>query len=122
MSISIRSPGRGGGWNLGHAQVDPGGFGPEAGVAEVGDSIRAPGDDAHQDGRAAIGEVNRVPADVGICEERADGGGEVAHQKLAFSRTRPIISLAPPATATTATPIRVFEVVVLVASLAVLSQ
>jgi len=107
---------------LGHTQVDAGGFRPEPRVTKVSDGISTPGDDAHQNRRAAIGDVDRVPPHVGIGEERAEGGGEGGHQNAPFSRTRPIRSVAPPATASVATPISVFAVRVLVVCLAVLSQ
>src|SRR5690625_2289243 len=92
--------------NLGDAQVDPAGFGPKPRIAEVADRVGTPGDDAHQDGRAAFGDVDRVPADIRVGKERAHGGGEGAHQNVAFRRIRPMVSPAPLATASTATPIR----------------
>lgn len=67
--------------------------------------------------RAAIGDVDRIPPDIRISEERADGSGKGRHQNAPFSRTRPIRSVAPPATASVATPIRVFDVRVLVVCL-----
>jgi hypothetical protein len=59
--------------NLGHAQVDPRRLGPEPGVAEVGDGVSAPGDDAHQHRRAAIRDVDRISPDVRIGEEHVEG-------------------------------------------------
>ncbi len=109
-------------FKLKRKRVDPRGLGPEPRIAEVGDRIGTPGDDAHQDGRAAVGDVDRVPADVRIGEERTDGGSEGAHQKAAFSRTRPMVSLAPLATASTATPMRVLSVATVVQRLLVSSQ
>jgi hypothetical protein len=108
--------------NLRHAHVDPRGLGPEPRIAEVADRVCAPGDDAHENGRAAVGDVDRIPADVRIGEERADGGGEGVHQKAAFRRTRPMVSPAPLATASTATPIRVLSVATVVQRLLVSSQ
>ena len=84
---------------LGHPQVDAGSFGPEPRIAVVCDGIGTPGDDAHQHGRAAIGDVDGVATDVRVGEERAHSGGKGAHQNAPFSRTRPIRSVAPPATA-----------------------
>ena len=84
--------------------------------------IGAPGDDAHQNGRTTVGDVDRVPADIRIGEERADGGGEGIHQNAPFRRTRPIRSVAPPATASVAKPIRVLAEAVVVQFFAVLSQ
>src|SRR5690606_4793782 len=108
--------------HLGHTQVDPGGLGPEPRVAEVGDRIGAPGNSAQQDGRAAVGDVERVPADVRVGEERAHGGGEGAHQNVAFRRTRPMVSPAPLATASMATPMRLLSVATVVVRLLVSSQ
>src|SRR5690606_35849937 len=108
--------------HLGDSQVDPGGLGPEPRIAEGCDDIRATGDHPHQNGRAAVGYVDRVPADVRIGEESANGGGEGAHQKAAFRRTRPMVSPAPLATASTATPMRVLSVATVVQRLLVSSQ
>ena len=72
--------------------------------------------------RAAVGDVDRVPVDVRIGEERANGGGEGAHQNVAFRRTRPMVSPAPLATASTAAPMRVLSVATVVVRLLVSSQ
>src|SRR5690606_4005833 len=108
--------------NLGHAQVDPRRFRPEPRIAEVGDRIGPSGDDAHRNGRGAICDVDSGPPDVRIGEERIDGGGESTHQKLAFKRTRPMVSPAPLATASTATPMSVLSVETVVVRLFVSSQ
>jgi len=55
-------------------------------------------------------------------EERTDGSGEGGHQKQPFKRTRPMVSPAPPATASTATPMRVLSVATVVQRLLVSSQ
>src|SRR6056297_2254842 len=57
-----------------------------------------------------------------VCEERVEGGGEGGHQKLPLSRTRPMVSPAPPATASTATPMTVLSVATVVQRLLVSSQ
>ena len=90
---------------------------PLAFALHLDDRVRTPGDDPHQLGRAAVGDIDRVPADVRIGEERTHGGGESAHQNAPFNRTRPMVSPAPPATASVATPISVFEVATLVVRL-----
>ena len=84
--------------------------------------IGTPRDHTYQDGCAALGDVDRIPADVRIGEKRANGGGESAHQNVAFRRTRPMVSLAPLATASTATPMRVLSVATVVQRLLVSSQ
>ena len=48
--------------------------------------------------------------------------GESVHQNAPFNRTRPMVSPAPPATASVATPISVFEVATVVVRLLVSSQ
>ena len=53
---------------------------------------------------------------------KALGATEGAHQNAPLSRTRPMVSPAPPATASVATPISVFEVATLVVRLLVSSQ
>jgi hypothetical protein len=66
------------GWHFGHPPVDPGGLGAEARVPEVGDRIGTPGDDTHEHRRTAVGDGDRIPADVWIGEERADCGCQCA--------------------------------------------
>jgi len=97
-------------------------LGPDPCVAEIRDGIRPPSDDARRERRAALRRIDRVLADVRIGKERADGRAEGSHQKLPFSRTRPMVSPAPPATASVATPISVFEIATLVLRLLVSSQ
>ena len=62
-----------------HPQVDARGFRPEPRITEFTDSIRTPGDGTHQNGRAAIGSVDCLRADVWIGEEHLDGGGKGVH-------------------------------------------
>ena len=112
-SISILSPGRG--------------FATSAtrrSIRVVSDQSRASPKSLIASARraTAVSDVDRVPADVGIGEECANGGGESAHQNAAFRRTRPMVSPAPLATASTATPMRVLSVATVVQRLLVSSQ
>src|SRR5690606_11116611 len=104
------------------AQVDPRRFRPKPRITEVGNRIGPSGDDANRNGHAAVNDVDTIPTDVRTGKERTDGGGEGAHQKLAISRTRPRVSPAPLATASTATPMRVLSVATVVQRSLVSSQ
>src|SRR5690606_38699853 len=102
--------------DLGEAKIDAGGFRPEPRLAEASDLVRTSGNDAHGHGRSAIGRIDRISADIRIGKQQIDDSGKGVHQNAPLRRTWPSVSLAPPATATTATPISVFEFAVLVAS------
>ena len=61
------------GRHLGEAQAQPGGFRPDARLAEAGDVVRPTQIDADQRGRTALGGVNDVPREMRIGEERIEG-------------------------------------------------
>ena len=74
---------RRGAWYFGHAQVDPGGVGPEPRVAEIGDGVATPGDDAHHLRRAAIGALFADPNIGRDAVYIADGGTPVLVRAVA---------------------------------------